>query len=88
MYIVAHKTCDRRPKSIRERIFSRQKRISKYLPSVAIWCTNIGSNADQEIHHIVMTSADGIVKGGDAFIIGLAGVVHLNNTYRKRGFIS
>lgn len=46
---------------------------------MAVWRTNIGSYANQEIHHIVMAAADGIVKGGDAFIIGLAGVVHLLN---------
>lgn len=44
---------------------------------MAIWCADIGSDADKEIHHIVMASADRIVKGGDSFVIGLAGIAHL-----------
>lgn len=44
---------------------------------MAVWCTDIGSNANQEIHNIVVASTDGIVEGGDAFIVWLAGVVHL-----------
>lgn len=57
------------------------KRLSKYLPAMAVWCTDIGPNANQEIHNIVMAPADGIVKGSDAFIIGLARVIHLRKTF-------
>lgn len=59
----------------------RWKRIRKYAPAVAVWCADIGSRANQEIHYIVMAPADGIVKGSDAFIIGLARVVHLWKTF-------
>lgn len=48
---------------------------------MAVWWTNIGSNANQEIHNIVMAPADGIVKGGDAFIVWLARVIHLWKTF-------
>lgn len=68
------------PKTRREDLC--RKRIIKYLPAVAVLCSDIGSDANQEIHYIVMASADGIVKGSDAFIVGLAGVAHLWKTFR------
>lgn len=67
------------PKTRREDLC--RKRIIKYLPAVAVLCSDIGSDANQEIHYIVMASADGIVKGSDAFIVGLAGVAHLWKTF-------
>lgn len=48
---------------------------------MAVWCTDVRSDANQEIHHIVVAAADGIVKGSDALIIWLAGVTHLGVTY-------
>lgn len=52
---------------------------------MAVWCTGVCSDANQEIHHIVMAAADGIVKGSDALVIWLAGVTHLGETfYTKR----
>lgn len=44
---------------------------------MAVWCTDVGSNSDQEVHNIVMASTDCIMKRSDAFIIRLAGVIHL-----------
>lgn len=58
-----------------------QKAISKYLPAVAVWGADIGSDANQEIHNIVMAAADGIMKGSDAFIVGLARISHLRRTF-------
>lgn len=57
------------------------QRVGRYLPAVAVWCADIGSNANQEVHHVVVAPTDGVVKGSDALIIGLAGVVHLQKTF-------
>lgn len=55
------------------------------LPAVAVWRADIGSGANQEVHHIVMASANGVVKGGDALVVGLAGVAHLRETLHLGG---
>lgn len=52
------------------------------LPAVAVWCADVGSGANQEVHHVVMASTDAVVKGGDALVVGLAGVTHLRETFR------
>jgi len=44
---------------------------------MAVWCTYVGSNANQEVHHIVMPPTDGVMQASDALIIWLAGVSHL-----------
>lgn len=49
----------------------------KYLPAVTVWCTDIGPDAYQKVYNYVVTPADGIVKSGDAFVVGLARVSHL-----------
>lgn len=59
------------------------KRKSRYLPAMAVWCTDVGSDGDQEIHNIVMTSTNGIMKGSDAFIVGLARIIHLNKIFHR-----
>lgn len=46
---------------------------------MAVWRADIGSNANQEIHHVVVAAADAVVKGSDALIVGLARVVHLED---------
>lgn len=57
------------------------------LPAVAVWRADIGSGANQEVHHIVMASANGVVKGGDALVVGLAGVTHLRETLHFGGLM-
>lgn len=57
------------------------------LPAVAVRCADICSNADQEVHHVVVAPTDGIMKGGDSLIIGLAGVTHLWKMCIKQGYI-
>lgn len=47
---------------------------------MAVGGTGIGSGANQEIHHVVVATADRVVEAGDAFVVGLARVVHLWNT--------
>lgn len=59
------------------------KRKSHYLPAMAVWCTDVGSDADQEVYNIVMTSANSIMKGSDALIVGLARVIHLSKTFYR-----
>lgn len=44
---------------------------------MTIWRADIRPDANQEVYDVVMTPADGIVKGGDAFIVGTARVNHL-----------
>lgn len=44
---------------------------------MTIWCTDIGPDANQKVHNVIMAPADGVVKGGDAFIVGAARVNHL-----------
>lgn len=51
---------------------------------MAVWCTDVCSDANQEVNHIVMAAADGIVKGSDALIVWLAGVTHLKETFYKK----
>lgn len=50
---------------------------SESLPAVAIWRTDIRPDANQKVYNVVVTPADRVVKGGDAFIVGKAGVSHL-----------
>lgn len=54
-----------------------------YVPAVAVWRTDVGSRANQEVHHAVVAPADGVVEGGDALVIGLAGVGHLRETFQR-----
>lgn len=64
--------------SVTERNDSMARRKEcEYLPAVAVWSTDIGPDANQKVHNIVVTPADSIVKGGDAFVVGLARVGHL-----------
>lgn len=49
----------------------------KGLPAVAVWSADVCSDANQEVHHIVVSPTDGVMKCSDALIIGLAGVTHL-----------
>lgn len=44
---------------------------------MTIWCADIRPDANQKVDNVVMTPADSIVKGGDAFIVGIARVSHL-----------
>lgn len=44
---------------------------------MTIWCTDVRPDANQKVDNVVMTPADSIVKGGDAFIVGIARVNHL-----------
>lgn len=53
---------------------------------MAVWCTDIGPSANQEVHNIIMAPADGIVKGSDAFVVGLARVAHLWKTLENARF--
>lgn len=48
---------------------------------MAVLCAGIGSRADQEVHHVVVAPANGVVKGSDALVVGLAGVTHLRETF-------
>lgn len=48
---------------------------------MAVLCAGIGTRADQEVHHVVVAPANGVVKGSDALIVGLAGVTHLRETF-------
>lgn len=51
---------------------------------MAVLCTDIDSNANQEVHYVVMPPADGIMKASDAFIVGLARVSHLWTNNRRK----
>ena len=50
---------------------------------MAVGGADIGSDANQEVHDVVVTSADGVVERRDALVVGLAGITHLE---RRRGF--
>ena len=50
---------------------------------MAVWSTDVGPNADKEIHHVVVAPADCIVKGSDALIVRLAGVAHLQELFEN-----
>lgn len=56
-------------------------------PAVTVWRTDIGPDTNQKVYHIVVAPADGIVKGSDAFVIGLAGVAHLSKNILHSAFI-
>jgi hypothetical protein len=44
---------------------------------VAVRGVDVGARSDEEVHDGVVGTADGIVQGGDALLVGLAWVVHL-----------
>ncbi|KAG8143694.1 hypothetical protein E2320_000877, partial [Naja naja] len=41
--------------------------------AVAVWRIDVGANIDQEVHNAVVGPADGVVQGGDALVVRLAG---------------
>lgn len=47
-------------------------------PAVAVRGVDIGPGRDEEVHDGVVGAADGVVQGGDALLVGLARVVHLD----------
>lgn len=52
-----------------------------HVPAVAVRCADVGSRAHQEVNHVVVASADGVVKGSDALVVRLAGVNHLREAF-------
>lgn len=54
-------------------------------PAMAVRGVDVGARGDEEVHDGVVGTADGIVQGGDALLIGLAWVVHLG-TPEAEGF--
>ena len=54
------------------------------LPSVAVGSADVGADADQEVHHAVVPSTDGVVEGGDALVVRLAGITHLTRRGQQR----
>lgn len=65
----------------------RLKKTTLHSPAVTVRRTDIGPDTNQKVYHIVVAPADGIVKGSDAFIIGLAGVAHLSKNILHSAFI-
>lgn len=51
---------------------------------MTVWGADIGPDANQKVYDVVVTSADGVVKGGDAFVVGLARVGHLQGSRGHR----
>ena len=52
---------------------------------MAVGGADVGSDPNQEVHHVVVASANGVVERRDALVIGLAGVSHLE---RRRSSMS
>lgn len=46
-------------------------------PAVTVGGIDVGTRPNEEVHDGVVGTADGIVQGGDALLIWLAGVIHL-----------
>lgn len=88
--MIAHAGCSKSPQLgkqnvLHELVLQRPHRehartANRYLPAVAVGCTDVGAAADQEVHHAVMSEADGVVEGSDALFVRLAGVTHLRET--------
>lgn len=49
----------------------------KHLPPVTVGCADVRPRPNQKVHDVVVTPADGIVEGGNAFVVGTARVNHL-----------
>lgn len=47
---------------------------------MAVRGVDVGARGDEEVDDGVVGTADGIVQGGDALLIGLAWVVHLGTS--------
>lgn len=53
----------------------------EYLPAMAVRCADIGPNANQEVGHVAMPPADGVMQAGDSLVVRLAGVAHLRERF-------
>lgn len=51
---------------------------------MAVRGVDVGARGDEEVHDGVVGTADGIVQGGDALLVGLAWVVHLGTPGGRR----
>lgn len=51
---------------------------------MTVWGADVGPDANQKVHDVVVAPADGVVKGGDAFVVGLARVSHLRGSRAHR----
>lgn len=61
-----------------DRIISVTKEADeRYWPSVTVSCVYINPKVQQELHNMVMSSTDSIVQRSYPFIVGHAGVFHL-----------
>lgn len=47
-------------------------------PSIAVSSIDVNSKVEQELDDVVASSTYGVVKGGDALVIGRAGVLNLH----------
>lgn len=48
-------------------------------PAVAVGSVHVDPKVQQEPHDVVVAGTDGVVQGGDALVVGLAGVLHLRH---------
>lgn len=48
-------------------------------PSITISSIHVDAKVQQELHDVMVASADGVVQWGDPFIVGLAGIFHLGH---------
>lgn len=63
--------------------FRSSQRMSGSLPAMTVRGADVGPNANQEVHHVVVPPADGVMQPRDAFIVGLAGIGHLWRTVEQ-----
>ena len=47
-------------------------------PSIAVSSVVVDPKVDQELDDVVMSSTYGVVQGGDALVIGCAGILNLH----------
>ena len=48
-------------------------------PAVTVGSIHVDPKVQQEPHDVVVAGTDGVVQGGDALVVGLAGVLHLRH---------
>lgn len=51
-------------------------------PAVTVGGVHVDPEVQQEPHDVVVAGADGVMQGGDALVVGLAGVLHLRHGTR------
>lgn len=49
----------------------------KHVPSIAILSIDVAAKLNEEFNNVEVAGANGVVQGGDAFIVGSTGVGNL-----------